>query len=91
MLPGWVSLGHLLQTRETGSGERTRDVSNSLGIGQRLVYSSLYGCIYGVPGVQEVTDLWLSTDGGTTYGKGSVNVFEYGIVVCERVDVEVTS
>lgn len=64
---------------------------NSLGIGQRLVYSSLYGCIYGVPGVQEVTDLWLSTDGGTTYGQGSVNVFEYGIVVCERVDVEVTS
>lgn len=71
--------------------DEVADHINSQGIGQRLVYSSLYGCIYGVPGVQEVTDLWLSTDGGTSYGQGNVNVFEYGIVVCERVDVEVSS
>ena len=35
VLPGWVSLGHLLQTKVMGSGERTCDISNSLGIGQR--------------------------------------------------------
>ena len=71
--------------------EKVASYINSLGIGQKLVYSSLYGHIYGVTGVQEVTDLVLSTDGGETYGNASVDVFEYAIVICERVDVEVTT
>lgn len=65
------------------------DHINSLGIGTMLVLSSLYGHIYNVNGVQEVTTLELSTDGGSSYVTSNVSVPAYGIAICEDVLVEV--
>lgn len=62
---------------------------NSLGIGNSLILSSIYGHIYGVTGVQEVTVLKLSTDDGSTYSTGNVAVSDYSVAVCEGVLVEV--
>lgn len=62
---------------------------NGLGIGNSLVLSSLYGHIYSVQGVQEVTSLQLSTDGGTSYSTDNVTVPSYGVAVCANVIVEV--
>ena len=64
---------------------------NSLGIGASLVYSSLYGYIYKVPGVTEVTVLELSTDGGSSYGTSNISVPKYGIATCAGVTAEVVS
>lgn len=64
---------------------------NSLGIGNSLVLSTIYGHIYGVAGVAEVTTLELSTDGGSSYGTGNVSVNEYGIAICADVHVEVVT
>jgi len=64
---------------------------NGLGIGKTLVLSAIYGHIYGVTGVQEVTTLELSTDGGSSYGTSNVAVPEYGIAICAGVLVEVTA
>lgn len=64
---------------------------NGLGIGNSLVLSAIYGYIYGVLGVAEVTTLELSTDGGSTYNTSNVAVAEYGIAVCAGVNVEVTA
>lgn len=63
---------------------------NGLGIGNQLVLSTLYGYVYAVPGVVEVTSIQLSTDGGGTYSTGNVNVPIYGVAVCAGVLVEVT-
>ena len=63
---------------------------NGLGIGNSLVLSSIYGHIYGITGVKEVTTLELSTDGGSTYSTGNVPVTEYGVAICAGVQVEVT-
>lgn len=64
---------------------------NSLGIGNSLVHSALYGPIYSIPGVAEVTALRLSTDGGSTYTTDNVDVPKYGIAVCSEVNVEVVT
>lgn len=65
------------------------DYINTIGIGNSLVLSTIYGHIYSVLGVQEVTTLELSTDGGSTYSTGNVSVPKYGIAVCADVIVEV--
>lgn len=65
------------------------DHINGLGIGNALVLSSLYGHIYGVAGVREVTSLELSTDGGGTYSTSNISVPEFGVAVCANVLVEV--
>lgn len=78
--------------REDGVAQVQLSVSdhiNTIGIGNSLVLSTIYGHIYSVSGVQEVTALELSTDGGSTYGTGNVSVPDYGIVVCADVIVEV--
>lgn len=62
---------------------------NGLGIGKSLVLSTIYRYIYDIPGVVEVTDLQLSTDGGSTYSAGNVSVPKYGVAVCAGVNVEV--
>lgn len=67
------------------------DYINGLGIGKSLVYSAIFGHIYGVVGVAEVTTLQLSTNGGSTYNTGNVSVPEYGVAVCANVHVEVTA
>lgn len=64
---------------------------NALGVGNSLVLSTLYGCIYSVPGVLEVVSLELSTDGGSSYTTNNVTVPRYGAAVCNGVSVEVTS
>lgn len=64
---------------------------NGLGIGAPLILSSLYGHIYGVTGVSEVTTLELSTNGGSTFGAANVDVHAYGVAVCESVSVEVNA
>ncbi len=65
------------------------DYVNDLGIGHSLVLSSIYGYIYSVPGVKEVTALELSTDGGGTFSAANVTVPAYGVAVCENVLAEV--
>lgn len=64
---------------------------NGLGIGKSLVLSTIYGYIYKIPGVVEVTDLQLSTDGGSTYSTDNVAVPKYGVAVCAGVNVEVNA
>lgn len=64
---------------------------NSLGIGNSLVLSTIYGHIYSVSGVSEVTALQLSTDGGSTYTTDNVPVPEYGVAVCANAHVEVVA
>lgn len=64
---------------------------NDVGIGNDLVLSSIYGHIYSVSGVKEVSTLELSTDGGSTYRSGNVSVSDYGVVVCSGVHVEVVA
>lgn len=69
--------------------EKVADYINGLGIGKALVLSSIYGHIYSVEGVHEVTSLELSTDGGSSFSTGNVAVSEYGLVLCDDVIVEV--
>lgn len=64
---------------------------NGLGIGNSLVLSTLYGHIYAVPGVAEVTTLELSTNGGASYDTSNVAVPQYGVAVCSDVNVEVVT
>lgn len=64
---------------------------NGLGIGSSLVLNAIYGYIYGIAGVKEVSTLELSTDGGSTYSTGNVAVPEYGVAVCANVLVEVVA
>jgi len=67
------------------------DHINGLGIGNSFVLSSVYGHIYGTAGVQEVTTLEVSTDGGSTYSTANVDIPEYGVAVCAAVLVEVAA
>ena len=62
---------------------------NGLGIGKSLVLSTMYGHIYSVTGVTEVTELTASTNGGSSFSAANVSVPVYGIAVCEDVKVEV--
>lgn len=62
---------------------------NGLGIGNSLVLSTIYGHVYTVPGVVEVTALELSTNGGSTYSAANVVIPQYGVAVCAGVNVEV--
>lgn len=64
---------------------------NGLGVGTSLVLSALYGYIYKVTGVVEVTELQVSTDGGSTYTTSGVTVPRYGVTVCHQVNVEVVT
>lgn len=77
---------------DDGVAQIQADVSNhinDLGIGNSLVLSSIYGHIYGVSGVREVSALELSTDGGSTYSTANIAVHEYGVALCAGVQVEV--
>lgn len=71
--------------------QNVADYINNLGIGNSLVLSSIYGHIYSVTGVAEVTTLELSTDGGSSYGTGNVAVPAYGVATCANVHVEVVA
>lgn len=62
------------------------DYINSLGIDKDVVRSSLYGHIYAVDGVTEVTALSLSTAGGASTEK--VVIPAYGVAICGEVTLE---
>ena len=67
------------------------DYINALGIGASLVRTALYGPVYAVSGVVEVTSIELSTNGGTSYSEANVTVPQYGVAVCAAVVVEVVA
>ena len=62
---------------------------NALGIGTSMILSALYGHIYAVAGVKEVTLLEASTNGGGSYNTANITVPEHGVAVCSAVNVEV--
>ena len=62
---------------------------NRLGIGKSVIMSSIYGHIYSVTGVKEVTVLQLSKDNGTSYSTANVEVSNSAVAVCSGVTVEV--
>ena len=59
---------------------------NSLGIDKDVVRSSLYGHIYAVPGVTEVTALTIQAQGGESTEK--IVIPAYGVAVCGDVTLE---
>lgn len=65
---------------------------NELSNGEDVILSSLYGYIYGINGVTEVTELKLSTD-GTTYTTSNITIAANQIARCsnEHVVVEVVT
>ena len=63
---------------------------NSLGVGNDVIISSLYGQIHAVTGVHEVTEIALSTN-GTTYSESNLSIAAYAIARCSTVNVEVVS
>lgn len=63
---------------------------DNLGVGESVILSSLYGKIHSVSGVEEVTELKLAKGSGT-FEAQNIDVEEWEIVSCERVDVEVVS
>lgn len=60
---------------------------DSVGIGNSVVLSSLYGQIHSVNGVQEVTELQLSTD-GSTWSSGNIAVEQYENCICVQVAIK---
>lgn len=64
---------------------------NSLGIGNSVILSTLYGPVHSVAGVAEIVSLELSTDGGSTYSAANIDVPQYGVAVCANVNVEVVA
>lgn len=62
---------------------------NSLGVGVSVIPSSLYGHIYSVQGVKEVTVLTLSTDGAAY--SGNVTLEEWQVAQCGAVTVSVVT
>lgn len=63
---------------------------NNLGVGESVILSSLYGKIHAVSGVDEVTELMLSKNGGA-FSAQNINAEEWEIVNCTSVEVEVVS
>lgn len=63
---------------------------DNLGIGKAVVLSALYGEIYKVTGVSEVTDLLLSTD-GTNYSANNITIGQYKNALCYKVEIKQNS
>lgn len=63
---------------------------NGLGVGSDVILSSLYGKIHAVNGVEEVTELLLSADGGTA-GIQNIEISDWEIAKCSDVIVEVVT
>ena len=60
---------------------------DSVGIGQSVFLSALYGQIHSVTGVKEVTSLELSTD-GTTWNTNNITVEQYESCICAEVRIK---
>lgn len=75
---------------ETGKQEIKNNLEtyiDSVGIGNPVVLSSLYGQIHSVAGVHEVTELYLSTD-RSTWEEKNILVGEYENCVCTEVQIK---
>lgn len=66
------------------------DYIDSVGIGNTVVLSSLYGYIHGVTGVKEVSELLLSTD-GNTWNTANITVEQYENCICQQVAIKQNS
>ena len=79
---------------ETGIQQVKDNLNNyidNVGLGNPVILSSLYGQIYSVIGVKEVTLLQLSTDGSTYTENNITDVERYEKCACEGVEIEVIS
>ena len=77
----------------TGKAEITDNIVtyiDNLGVGESVILSSLYGKIHAVSGVDEVTELMLSKNGGA-FSAQNINAEEWEIVNCTNVEIEVIS
>lgn len=74
---------------KTEIAENLTTYINSLGVGNKVIISALYGQIHAVTGVEEVTELKLSTDNGKNYSTGNLSISEWQIARCTKVTVEV--
>jgi len=61
---------------------------NGLGIGTDVILSKLYEYIYDVQGVTEVTNLTISTNGGTTYTTSNVTIQKWQIAHLSADDID---
>lgn len=66
--------------------ENISEYINGLGIGADVVYSALYGKIHSVPGVVDVTELKLSTD-GATWNAANIDIPQNAAALCQNVEV----
>lgn len=63
---------------------------NNLGVGQEVIISSLYGYIHAVNGVEEVTNITISKDGGTTYTNNNVDISINEVAHLSVNDISIT-
>lgn len=63
---------------------------NNLGVGQEVIISSLYGYIHAVNGVEEVTSITISKDGGTTYTNNNVDISINEVAHLSVNDISIT-
>ena len=78
-------------TGATNISDNLTSYINGLGVGKSVILSSLYGKIHAVAGVAEVTELKMSTDGGTTYTADNVAISNYQVANCTSVSVTVVT
>lgn len=75
---------------DTGKKEIKNNIKtyiDNVGIGSAVVLSSLYGKIHSVAGVQEVTELLMSTD-GASWSTSNITVDSYENCVCMAVEIK---
>lgn len=77
------------QSGEADIESNVREYINGLGIGETVIPSALYGHIYSVAGVKEVTGLTLSADGAVY--SGNVELDAWQIAQCGTVTVSVVT
>lgn len=78
----------------TGANEIKTNIQeyiNGLGVGNEVIFTELYSCIYGVKGVKKVTSLQVSTNGGTSYTTDDIAINQYQTAVCADVIIEEAS
>lgn len=75
---------------ETQIKQNLIEYINSLGVGTDIIFSSLYGYIYNVPGVEEVSSLTISTN-GTTYATSNIviDAWEIANLSADNIDLVV--
>lgn len=63
---------------------------NSLGVGTDVILTSLYGYIFSVDGVEDVTELLLGTQGSTATAS-NITISQWEVAQCQSVTVEVVT